>query len=329
MPAISWSFWILAAVALAALTYSMVGMPGRSAAAKAVNLGADETPRRDRLRVTVEGLAGAIGERNLYTPEHLEEAARYIESGFREAGYETTPGPFAVGGATVRNIEAVREGSRKRDEIVVVGAHYDSVSGSPGANDNASGVAALLEIARAFADRQPARSIRFVAFVNEEPPYFQTDNMGSLVYASEARRSSDDIVAMLSLETIGYYSDRPDSQKYPLPFSLFYPDRGNFIGFVGNLSSRHLVRRCVAAFRRHSDFPSEGASPPGWITGVGWSDHWAFWQHGYAALMVTDTAPFRYAHYHGTGDTPDKLDYDRMTRVVSGLIEVVAELADT
>ncbi|MEA3275961.1 MAG: M28 family peptidase, partial [Pseudomonadota bacterium] len=199
--------------------------------------------------------------------------------------------------------------------------------GSPGANDNGSGVAAVLELARLLAGRALARTVRFVAFVNEEPPFSYTPEMGSLVHARAARDRGDRIQAMLSLETIGHYSDRPGSQRYPYPLSLFYPDTADFIGFVGNLGSRQLVRSAVQSFRRHAFFPSEGAAVPAWVKGVGWSDHWSFWQAGYPAIMVTDTAFFRYAHYHSAGDTPEKIDYARTARVVEGLASVIADFA--
>ena len=152
--------------------------------------------------------------------------------------------------------------------------------------------------------------------------------MGSLVYAIRSRQRGENITAMLSLETIGYYSDEQGSQAYPFPFNAFYPRKGNFIGFVGNLSSRSLVRRAIGTFRQTTDFPSEGAAAPGSLTGIGWSDHWSFWQEGYRAIMITDTAPFRYIHYHEISDRPAHLDYDRMARVVSGLSNVIVELAD-
>jgi Zn-dependent M28 family amino/carboxypeptidase len=188
-------------------------------------------------------------------------------------------------------------------------------------------VAALLELARLFSRHSPERTVRLAAFVNEEPPFFQTDEMGSRVFARAARERGDNIVAFLALETIGCYSDEPDSQSYPPPFGQMYPDRGNFIAFVGNTASRSLVRRCVGSFRSHTAFPSEGIAAPGAVAGVGWSDHWAFWQEGYPGVMVTDTAPFRYAYYHDAYDTPDKIDYDRTARVVAGLHRVVADLA--
>jgi Zn-dependent M28 family amino/carboxypeptidase len=170
--------------------------------------------------------------------------------------------------------------------------------------------------------------LRFVAFVNEEPPYFLSGEMGSLVYARRCKERGDKISAMISLETIGYFSDAPNSQTYPSPgLGLFYPNVGNFIGFVSNVKSRALLRRVMALFRKHAKIPSEGASLPAFIPGVSWSDQWSFWQHGYQAIMVTDTAPFRYPYYHSSNDTPDKLDYDRFTLVVSGMEKVIRELA--
>jgi Peptidase family M28 len=209
-----------------------------------------------------------------------------------------------------------------------VGGHYDSVLGSPGANDNATGTAAVLELARLLAGQQLARTVRFVAFVNEEAPFFQTDAMGSWVYARRSRARGEQVVGMLSIETIGFYSDVVGSQHYPFPFGLFYPRTGNFIGFVGDIASRALVRRSIAAFRQHTPFPSEGVAAPGWMTGIGWSDHWAFWQEGYPGVMVTDTALFRYAPYHTREDTPNRMNYDYMARVVVGLARVVTLLAD-
>lgn len=185
----------------------------------------------------------------------------------------------------------------------------------------------LLELARLLADESLAATVRFVAFVNEEPPYCFTPEMGSRVYAKQATRQDDNIVAMYSLETMGYYTSTPNSQRYPFPFNLFYPDRGNFIGFVGNLSSRKLVRRSVELFRRHTQFPSHGAAAPGWIPGISWSDHSSFWKYGYPALMITDTAPFRYPYYHTPQDTVDKVDYVRLARVVHGVAQMVRELA--
>jgi Zn-dependent M28 family amino/carboxypeptidase len=335
------SFLILALLAAVAGGgwYSM-WTPGRSYRGPLPPLTAEETEVASRLKGHVERLAGEIGERNLWRHDALGKAATYIEGELRARRYTTASQAFDVQGRSVRNVEAELRGSSRPDEIVVVGAHYDSVSGCPGADDNASGVAALIELARWYeasassAARTTlkgratnARTIRFVGFVNEEPPFFQTADMGSLRYAARARERGERIVAMISVESVGYYADAPDSQRYPFPFNLFYPSTGDFIAFVGNVASRGLLHNAMRSFRDHARLPSEGAAAPAWIEGVGWSDHWAFWQHGYPAIMVTDTALFRYAHYHTARDTPDKLDYARMARLVTGLARVIEDLA--
>lgn len=302
-------------------------MPGRSHSGPLPPLTAQESEARDRLVGHVEALSGKIGERNLWRPSALREAAVHIEQAFREMGDSVNPQEFTVAGARVANLEVERKGDARPGEIVLLGAHYDSVAGCPGANDNATGVAALLDLARILRSGKHERTLRFVAFANEEPPFFQSDGMGSLRYARRSRERGEDIVAMLSVETIGFYSDAPGSQNYPFPLSAFYPDRANFIAFVGNTRSRSLVRRVVATFRGGTGVPSEGAALPGFLPGVGWSDHWSFWQMGYPAVMVTDTALFRYAAYHTPEDTPEKIHYDTMARVVLGLARVVSELA--
>jgi Zn-dependent M28 family amino/carboxypeptidase len=302
-------------------------MPEESHTGPLPPLTAAEARIRAGLAAHVEMLAGTIGERNVWRYPALLEAADYIEQTLAAVGYRPTDDPLESQGKPVRNVIAELPGHRLPKEIVLVGAHYDTVSGSPGANDNGSGVAALLELARLLREREVPRTVRFVAFVNEEAPFFGTDEMGSLTHARAARARGEDVRAMLSLETIGYYSDAPDSQHYPFPLSYFYPQTANFIGFVGNVGSRRLVHDALASFRRHARFPSEGAAVPASIDGVGWSDHWAFWEAGYEAIMLTDTAFFRYAHYHTGDDTPDKVDYERLARVVAGLAEVIADLA--
>jgi hypothetical protein len=310
---------ILALAGAVALLWTMA-MPSRSHLGPLPPLTERERTIRDRLRDHVQTLAGTIGERNLHRWPALAAAADYIEGAFGAAGYSPTSERFESRGLQVRNLVAERPGTSAPEEIVLVGAHYDSVPGSPGANDNGSGTAAL-------AHRPLPRTLRLVAFVNEESPYSFTPEMGSLVHALGAKARGERIRAMLSLETIGCYSDRPGSQRYPWPLSHFYPDRGDFIGFIGNLGSRGLVRESIGAFRRHARFPSEGAALPQGVEGVAWSDHWSFWQAGYPAIMVTDTAFLRYPHYHSPQDTPDRLDYERTARVVAGLAETVAELA--
>jgi Zn-dependent M28 family amino/carboxypeptidase len=306
----------------------MIRMPGSTFRGPAPPFLAAEEKLAFQLSRDVEVLAGCIGPRNYAAYAELVEAANYVEIGFREAGHpEVLRENYAVSGRMYTNLSVEIKGKSMPSEIVIIGGHYDSVVGSPGANDNASGAAAVLALARLFATSSPTRTLRFTAFTNEEPPHFQTDYMGSRVNARNCRERGENVVAMLCLETIGFYSDAEGSQRYPPPFSLFYPSKANFIAFVGNVASRRLVRRAIRRFRRQTPFPSEGAALPGFITGVGWSDHWSFWQEGYAAIMITDTALFRYPHYHTPNDTPDKIDYLRCARVVHGLREVVAELS--
>jgi Peptidase family M28 len=299
-------------------------MPGKNVS-NAATLSADEAALRTELVADVQKLAGEIGERNMRRYPQLNAAADFIEASFSRAGLQPRRDSYEIDGLACHNIEAEIRGTRP--EIVVIGAHYDSVLGSPGANDNGSGAAALLALARRFAGKPAGQTLRFVAFVNEEPPYFQTEQMGSLVYARRCKARGDQIAAMISLETIGYFSDAPHSQTYPsVGIGAFYPTKGNFLGFVGNVRSRALLHRAIALFREQAKLPSEGGALPSFIPGVGWSDQWAFWQCGYPGIMITDTAPFRYPHYHEATDTPDKLDYDRFALVVSGMEKVIAEM---
>ena len=298
-------------------------MPGKNISTAAA-LSAGDIALRAELAADVQTLAGEIGERNMRRYPQLNAAADFIEGSFSRARLRPRRDTYELSGRPCHNIEAEIPGARP--QVVIIGAHYDSVFGSPGANDNGSGVAALLALARRFAGKPAGQTLRFVAFVNEEMPYFQTEQMGSFVYARGCKARGDQISAMLSLETIGYFSDAPHSQKYPPGISAFYPSTGNFSGFVGNFPSRALVRRAVASFREQGKIPSEGAALPSFISGVAWSDQWSFWQC-YPAIMITDTAPFRYPHYHESTDTPDKLEYDRFALVVSALEKTIAELA--
>ena len=305
----------------------MFRMPGKSWTGPLPELDAEGRALRDRMRAHVEMLAGTIGPRNVFDRHGLDAAERYVSAKFRGIGYEVDRQEFLADGDPVANLEATLSGGDRKDEILVLGAHYDSIPDGPAADDNASAVAALLEIARALHGRTFPRTIRFVAFVNEEPPHFQKAEMGSLVYARRCRDREERVTAMVSLETIGYYRDEPGTQKYPPPLGLVYPDTGNFIAFVGNMASRPLVHRTLEVFREKARFPSVGGALPGWLPGIGWSDHWSFWQAGYPAVMVTDTAPFRNPNYHLRSDLPDTLDYDRMALVVEGVREVVEDLA--
>jgi Zn-dependent M28 family amino/carboxypeptidase len=284
-------------------------------------------PAASRLRAHVEMLAGTIGERNLWRCEALDRAARYVVAQFSNGGYAPQLQTFDVAKIPVSNVEATLTGAARAAEIVVVGAHYDTVAGCPGANDNGTGVAAVLELAQRFAGRPQPRTIRFVAFVNEEPPFFRTAHMGSVVYANAAKDRGDRITAMLALETMGYYSGEKGSQQYPPEIASHYPDVGDFIGFVANSASEWLLLQSRQAFEQRTRFPLQALAAPDDVAGVGWSDHWAFWQAGYPAMMVTDTAPFRYPWYHTAEDTPDKIDYEKLAHVVDGLEAVIEALA--
>ena len=305
-------FWLVGIGALAGLFYYMIAMPGRSHTGALPPLTAEGKALAERLRKHVVELSK--DQRNL----DLETAARYIAAAF---GPNSSFQDFKSGGRIVHNVEL----TCPQTSYVVVGAHYDTVPGSPGADDNASGVAALIELAAMLGSE--GLPIRFVAFANEEPPYFLGPDMGSWSWARRARERGETVRAMLSLEMLGYYRDAPGNQRHPPLLGLFYPDRGDFIAFVGDLGARRLVRQAIGYFRKNAQFPSEGVAAPSFIPGVSWSDHWSFRDHGFPAIMVTDTAFYRYAHYHLPSDTAEKLDYERLARVTLGLAGVLRELA--
>ncbi len=303
-------------------------MPGETHRGALPGLDRGGLEMQQRLEGHVKKLATEIGERNIRFLPRLEAARAYIGEQLRRYGYEVKNQEYEVGGVKVSNVHVEKPGGEEAGEIVVVGAHYDAVEGSYGADDNASGTAALLEIARSLGKERLRRTIQFVAFVNEEPPYFKTADMGSLRYARYLKNKNADVVAMYSLECIGYYRDEPGSQRYPFPFSHFYPNTGNFIAFVGNVSSRELVTGSVEVFRRTTRFPSEGVSVPSWIPGIDLSDHRSFWEQGYPGLMVTDTAMFRNPHYHLYSDVPGNVQFDRLAAVTMGLVKVIRAVAN-
>ena len=281
----------------------------------------------EALHEHVARLAGDIGERNVFRPDALAAAADYIEATWHAQGYSVTRQWYQADGVRCANLEITCLGGSRPEEILLLGAHYDTVRGCPGANDNGSGVAALLELSRLFAMSVPAMTVRFVAFVNEEPPFFMTGKQGSRVFAKAARARGDDIRLMVSLETVGYYSSEPGSQHYPPLFRLFYPNCGNFLAFVSNLHSRRLMRHVATVFKAKSDFPLEHLATFSLVPGVSWSDHRSFWKEGYRAFMVTDTAFYRYRHYHCPGDTPEQLSYPALGRVTNGLYRTFEVLA--
>ena len=323
---------ILVLLALAAAGYGalhyMTAVPGTPHRGPLPPLTAEEAALAASLKRHIAAIAAR--EHNVAHHDELENVARYIEATLASFGYVPGRQEFLADGKPVRNIDATIEPSGISDpEVIVVGAHYDSVRGSPGANDNASGTAAVLELARLLRDLDGRRGkrIRLVLFVNEEPPYFRTEAMGSLNYARALAERRERVVAMYSLETIGFYASEPGSQLYPAPFGLMFPDRGDFVAFVGLLRSRALLQRTMRSFRANTAFPTIGGVAPSFIPGIAWSDHWAFAAQGFPAVMVTDTAPFRYPHYHRPSDTPDKVDVESVARVVKGIERVVRDLA--
>jgi hypothetical protein len=303
----------------------MVWMPGVSYRQALPPLTAKEIEIESHLQSDVETLASKIGRRNASNYQNLVAAKDFLDRELTQAGYTVREQKYTIDGQTFSNLEVEIPGSTLADEILVVGAHYDSAFTSPGANDNATGAAAVLALAREFAGTKPMRTLRFVEFTNEEPPFFWTQNMGSLVYAQNAKQRDDKIVGMFSLDTLGYFTDRADTQKYPPPLSLLYPSQGNFAGFISDIDSRELLRNTIRSFRAQAKFPAEGAALPTAIQGVGWSDHWSFWQQGYQALMITDTATFRYPHYHTDDDTVDKIDFEKLSRVTYGISKVIRD----
>ena len=317
---------VLALAVLVLWTIS-IRVPGRSWTGPLKPLTPEEDTTRIGLERHVYTLADTIRDRHEARRSTYDAAATYVETQLQQLGFTVTSLPHKARGREYRNLEVTIPGRTAPGEIIVIGAHYDAVEGTPGADDNASGTACLIEIARLLRDRKLDRTVKLVAFANEEPPFFFTEDMGSRRYARDARARNDDIVAMISLETLGYYSDAPKSQRYPPILGWFYPDRGNFVGFVGNIGSRALVHKAIRSFRSHTQFPSQASAAPMQIPGISWSDQWSFWKEGYDAIMITDTAPFRNDNYHLETDRANTLDYPKMARVAHGIARTIEDLA--
>lgn len=280
-----------------------------------------------RLKNHVYALSYEIGSRDVFDHyANLERSVDYIANEFKNYGYEVSFQEYEVEDRKVKNIIATKYGTDQAGEIVLVGAHYDTCK-NPGADDNGSGIAGLLELARSIFDKPTKKTIKLIAFVNEEPPFFKTETMGSRVYARAAKERKDNIRAVVILECIGYYSDAPFSQRYPFLLGLFYPNKGNYISVIGNFKSRLLVSEVAASFRTIPGLPVESVtldlSPV-----ISFSDHWSFWKEGYSAVMVTDTAFLRSRTYHRQSDTYEKLDYRKMAVVIEGLETFTLKKAD-
>jgi hypothetical protein len=281
-----------------------------------------------RLEAHVRMLSETFAPRDEGHPENLDRVAAYLRKEFERANAAVvSEQPFESRGQTYRNV--IASFGPRTNELIVVGAHYDTAGPLPGADDNASGVAGLIELAYLLGRTPPAARVELVAFTLEEPPYFRSPSMGSAVHAASLRAQGLGVRAMISLEMIGYFSDQPDSQQYPVPaLKAFYPSRGNFIAVVGKIDQGRMVRRVKKAMMEASPLPVYSINAPRSIPGVDFSDHLNYWNEGYDALMITDTAFYRNPHYHTSADTPDILDYRRMAMVVQGVYAAVLSLTN-
>lgn len=303
-------------------------MPGSSYQGPLPPLSPEQADMAERMRGIVEMLARQ--EHSVFRPEALRDTRLALEHELTRRKLPYVVQPYRTAdGAEYQNIQILLPGPVHGQGVLVIGAHYDSFRGSPGADDNASGVAAVLELAAYFKDHPDAHraDLMFMLYSTEEPPYFHTDSMGSKVPARQLMADGVKVRGMLSLETLGCYLDDKGSQTYPPLVGTLYPDRGDFVGFVGDTSSYSFVRQAVGLFRASARFPSEGIAAPRFIPGIDWSDHQGYFEQGIPALMVTDTAPFRYRHYHTHRDSADKVDFTRLARVTYELRAVLSGLA--
>jgi Zn-dependent M28 family amino/carboxypeptidase len=284
-----------------------------------------EQKRVDRVYKDVEFLTSLRPFRNYLNTVSLNEASRYIYESFRQYSENVCFQEFTAYGNTYRNV--LCSINENKEERIVIGAHYDVAGDTPGADDNASGVAGLIEILRLVHDKETDYRIDFAAYVLEEPPFFGTEKMGSFIHAKSLYENGAKIKVMISLEMIGFFSDEKNSQQFPLPFmSLFYPDTGNFIGVVGNIFQRGITVRIRDLMRKGSDIPVYSLNAPSLIPGVDFSDHRNFWHFGYNAVMITDTAFYRNPNYHRKTDTIATLDFDRMYSVIRSVAYAVLNL---
>ncbi len=276
-----------------------------------------------RLRQHVERLAGLIGPRHLGRPKTIEATLGLIRAEFAASGYAVEEQVYPVAGTEAVNLIVETRGEGRPSEIVVLGAHYDTIPTTPGADDNASAVAVLLEVARLMRGWRPRRTVRFVAFACEEMPYFHSSEMGSQVYARSCRERGERIIGMLCLEMVGFFTSQLGVQQLPpgIPRWLrwAFPKRGDFLAAVGNLRSIGLLRQFRRGFKRATRFPLFSIALPELIHDIRRSDNASFWDQGYSALMLTDTSYLRNSHYHMPTDTPETLDYDSMARVAQGV----------
>lgn len=276
----------------------------------------------------VEMLSSRIGPRSFKDHDTLTRTREYISERLRQWGYNPVEQQFTYKGRQYFNIEASIKGESAPGEIILIGAHYDTVEDTPGADDNASAVAVLLEMGRLMRGSSPARTVKFVFFSLEERPAFATRSMGSDVYARKEKDAGADIRGMICLEMVGYYSDRPGGQSIPLPLmGKRISTTPDFIGVIGNSSSRDLLTQVRRSIETGSRVPVESLIASSLIPGVDFSDHRSFWKMGYQAVMITDTAFYRNPNYHTSKDTIDTLDFEKMADLLRGLVRSAQDLS--
>jgi len=282
---------------------------------------------RNRLYAHVDVLSNEIGPRNLQHDSALNKTGDYIAEQMKLSSQHFSAQQYHHHKKSIQNLILEQSGQNKPEEIIVIGAHYDSVLDSPGADDNATGIACLLELIRMLHHYNNNRTLRFVAFTLEEPPFFGTEQMGSQVYAKSCKENEEDIVAMIALEMLGYYSEKRGSQQYPLPYMKAQAsDKGNFIAVVGNDQSRQLGIGFAEKLKETSLIKTETVIPRSSVYGIDLSDHSSFWKYNYPAIMITDTAFYRNPHYHEASDTIDKLNFRYFARLVYGLAYALEQL---
>jgi len=286
----------------------------------------ERTVDPSRLEAHVRKLSVELGPRDERHPENLDQVAAYINDELTQTSAFVSEQVYRVRGKFYRNV--IAHFGPETEERIIVGAHYDTAGPLPGADDNASGVAGLIELARLLNQQQLKVRVELVAFSTEEPPYFGTTGMGSYVHAQSLRQQNVRVRAMFSLEMIGCFSDARDSQHFPVDLlKAIYPSTGNYIAVVGRLTDGLLVRRTKAAMRNAAPLPVYSINAPQVIPGVDFSDQRNYWYAGYSAVMITDTAFYRNRNYHTEQDTAEKLDYKRMAMVVEGVYAIVSELS--
>jgi hypothetical protein len=299
----------------------VVVRPGR------MELDLDVSP--ERLRSSVSTLCRDFTPRDYRHVENLDRAAGWIEERFREAGLTVEIQQYELREGRYRNVIGLRRGSDPDAGAKVIGAHYDAYREFPGANDNASGVAVLLELVRTLPEPAPRGDQYFVAFSTEEPPFFGSPEMGSHFFAKRLQQRGVRLDLMIALDLVGYYSDDPGSQGFPVPgMRLLYPNAGNFVAVVGDLRAGRWLRRVKREMRSTRTLEVYSFRAPAALAGVDWSDHYSFRKLGLPGVLVTDTAFLRYPHYHTAQDTPEMLDYERMAQLVVALHAVFLDEVD-